>query len=101
MLATLNREVLDVEVEVTFHRRAYRGRSAPATEVCRLVGIRDAETGRYHCFLTNLTPEQLRAADVAAVYRARWTVELLLKELKRLYPRDVITSASPVVIEAL
>lgn len=101
VLTTLRREVLDVEVEVAFHRRAYRGRSAPATEVFRLVGIRDAETGRYHCFLTNLTPEQLSAEEVAAVYRARWTVELLFKELKRLYQLDVITSASPVVIEAL
>ena len=38
---------------------------------------------------------------MAAVYRARWVVELLFKELKRVYQLDVITSAAPVIIEAL
>ena len=43
----------------------------------------------------------MSAEDVAAVYRARWVVELLFKELKRVYNLDVITSADPVIMEAL
>lgn len=101
ILPGLQREVLDVEVAVTFRRRVYRGRTTPATERFRLVGVRDPETGAYHCYLTDLSPEQLSAEDVAQLYRARWSIELLFKELKRLYQLDVITSAAPVVVEAL
>ena len=93
--------MLDVAVAVTFRRRADRGHTTPATEQFRLVGVRDPETGAYHCYLTDLSPDPLSAEDVAQLYRARWSIELLFKELKRLYPLDVITSAAPVVVEAL
>ena len=86
---------------VTFRRRAYRGHTTPATEQFRLVGVRDPETGAYHCYLTDLSPDPLSAEDVAQLYRARWSIELLFKELKRLYQLDVMTSAAPVVVEAL
>ena len=59
VLAALRRGVLDVEVEIEFRRRCYRGKTTVVRERYRLVGIRDAETGAYHCFLTHLTPEQL------------------------------------------
>ena len=65
------------------------------------MGVRDPETGAYHCYLTDLSPEPWSAEDVAQLYRARWSMELLFKELKRLYQLDVITRAAPVVVEAL
>ena len=101
ILPGFQREVLDVAGAVTFRRRVDRGRTTPATERFRLVGVRDSETGTYHCDLTDLSPEPLSAEDVAQLYRARWSIELLFKERKRLYPLDVITSAAPVVVEAL
>ena len=101
VLPHLPRQVRDGEVAVACRRQAYRGQPAAATEIFRWVGIRDAETGRYHGFLTHIAADQRSAEDVAAGYRARWTIAWLFKELKRLYQLDVITRASPVIIEAL
>ncbi|KUK51953.1 MAG: IS4-like transposase, partial [Desulfotomaculum sp. 46_296] len=39
----------------------------------------------YHLYITDIMPEQLSAEDTALLYRARWSVELVFKELKRLY----------------
>ncbi len=49
----------------------------------------------------NITPEQLSAEDVALLYRARWSIELIFKEQKRLYKLDVITSGAHDVVESL
>ena len=101
ILPGLQREVMDVEVMVPFKRRTHRGQASRATETFRLVGVRHPDTGQCHGDLTDLTPDQLSAEDVAHLYRARWSIELLFKELKRLYQRNVITSAAPVVVAAL
>jgi IS4 transposase len=44
----LQRETLDVEVEVAFRRRAYGGRRSGARRRLRLVGVKNEDTGRYH-----------------------------------------------------
>ncbi|MEW6080450.1 MAG: transposase, partial [Bacillota bacterium] len=41
------------------------------------------------------------AEDVALLYGARWSIELLFKELKRVYQLDVIHSAKSEVVQAL
>jgi len=55
----------------------------------------------YHLYLTNISPDQLAAEDVALLYGARWSIELVFKELKRLYKLDVISSGEDDVVEAL
>lgn len=101
VLPRLKREVLDAEVEVSFNRRSYKGNSTRATEIFRLVGVVNKETKEYHLYLTNLSPDQLSAEDVALLYRARWSIELVFKELKRLYQLDVIASGEDDVVTAL
>lgn len=97
----LKREVLDAQVEIQFTRRKYRGkRSRDAMEV-RLVAIRHPESGEYHAYLTNITPDVLDAQEVARLYGARWEVELVFKELKSRSALDQIQSTDPQVIEAL
>ena len=59
------------------------------------------ETKKYHLYITNITPEHLTAEDVALLYKARWSVELVFKELKSLYKLDVISSGTPAVVESL
>nr|WP_278244216.1 transposase [Desulfofundulus thermocisternus] len=66
-----------------------------------MVGVLDKESKTYHFYLTNITPEQLSAEDVALLYRARWSIELVFKELKRLYQLDVFSSGAPAVVESL
>ena len=97
----LKREAVDAEVEVSFSRRAYMGESKKDTMTLRLVAVRDAETGNYHAYLTNIPPDKLTAEEVAALYGMRWEIELVFKELKSRYALDQIKTTNPQVVEAL
>lgn len=97
----LQREVLDVEVNVRFERRSYAGRARRDTAQLRVIGIRDPRTGDYHFYVTNIPPEKLPAEDVRATYALRWQVELLFKELKQSYRLDQMPSRKRHIVEAL
>jgi len=101
VLAELRRETLDVEVQVAFARRGYAGQRRRESLRLRVVGIKDAVSGDYHLYLTNIPPEKLEASDIRAVYAARWQVELLFKELKSTYRIDELPSQRRAVVEAL
>lgn len=51
--------------------------------------------------MTNLPEADYSASDIAQLYRARWEVELLFKELKSTYNLDQIPTSNPVAVEAL
>lgn len=97
----LHREVLDVEVSVRFDRRRYAGRTRRAVQQLRVVGIRDARTGDYHLYVTNVPLEKLAAEDIRATYALRWQVELLFKELKHCYRLDQMPSRKREIVETL
>jgi len=101
VLPRLKRQVLDVEVELTFKRRSYNGKRSVARARFRLVGVRNPGGEGYHLYLTNVPPEQLSAEDIAATYAARWMIELVFRELKRHYRLDQVPSAKRHVVEAL
>ena len=88
-------------VEVTSTRRSYRGKQSTASLILRLVGVLNEETGEYHLYLTDLLPETFSAEQVAELYRGRWCVELLFKELKSRYALDVIRTEKPEIVRAL
>ena len=97
----LQRDTLDVEVEVTFRRRAYLGVRRRVRRPVRLVGVRLPGTTEYRFYLTNITPESLDAHAVAQVYAARWQVELLFKELKSHYRLDELPTSKAHIVETL
>lgn len=101
ILESLKREVIDAEVEIAFRVPNSKGKTSPKTEVYRLVGIMNKETKAYHLYLTNIPAEKLPAEDIALMYRARWTIELLFKELKSTYALNQISSSKPEIMEAL
>lgn len=101
VVGRLQREVLDVMVEVRFQRRIYAGRRRYDVEAFRVVGVRDEATGNYHLYITNLPPELLSAEDIQSTYALRWEVELLFKEWKRHYRLGDMPSRKKVVVEAL
>ncbi|OAT86336.1 transposase [Desulfotomaculum copahuensis] len=78
-----------------------RSSASKIKETFRLVGVLDEETGKYHLYITDIMPEQLIPEDVALLYRARWSIEMVFKELKRLYKLDEIPSDKPVVNKSL
>ncbi|WP_394339395.1 IS4 family transposase [Methanosaeta sp. UBA356] len=100
VLKNLKRQVLDVEVEVTFNRRAYRGKEKKDSERFRLVAVYNEDEDKYHLYITNLSTDLLKAEEVARLYGARWEVEILFKELKSKYALDVVPTSNPQVIEA-
>jgi IS4 transposase len=101
ILDDLHRDVIDVKGEVEFKRRVYNGTRRRAVETFRVVGVWNQEEQHYHLYITNLPVEEYRAPDIAKLYQARWEVELLFRELKRVYGLDEVTSSKPEVVEAL
>jgi putative transposase len=53
-----------------------------AGPVFRVVGTWNAEKGWWHLYVTNLPVRAFSVEEIALVYRLRWEVELLFKELK-------------------
>jgi len=101
VLGSLRRPVLDFEVEVAFRRRSYQGRRSGARARFRLVGIRNELTKRYHLYVTNLPVDTIVPDQIAALYSARWTVELFFRELKHSYRIEQLPSSKRHVVEAL
>ena len=93
--------MIDVRAEVSFRRRAYNGSRSGATRKFRVVGIWNDDAEKYHLYVTNLPVAEYSAADIAQLYRARWEVELLFKELKFTYNLDQVPTSNPVAVEAL
>ena len=95
----LQRQEIDVLVELEFDRK--RGSSRSVTKEFRLVGLLDQDGDEYYLYFTNLPRDEYPAPDIAQLYRARWEVELLFKELKSRFRLDEINTTDPYVIEAL
>jgi hypothetical protein len=74
-------------------------RADRAAHLVRLVSIRHGAT--VHRYLTNVRdPRQFPAADVAAVYGERWSIEQAFKVVKRDLGLHLLWSAKPAVVEA-
>jgi len=99
VLDDLQRQEIDVRITLSFERK--RGSGASATRTFRLVGLRNEESEEYHLYLTNLGKDDYSAPDIAQLYRARWEVELLFKELKSRFGLDEINTTDAYIIEAL
>nr|CBH38545.1 putative transposase [uncultured archaeon] len=95
ILPHLKREILDVEVEVEFKRRKYKGKQSTVKRRFRVVCAFNSESGEYHTYLTNIRVDVLSAEDIALLYGARWEIERIFKELKSIYRMDQIPSANP------
>lgn len=100
VLPKLKRNVLDVEVEIEFKRRKYKGKCRKDTKQFRLVAVLNKEEKKYHLYLTDISRETLSVEDIARLYSARWDVELIFKELKSKYALDAIDTTKPQIIKA-
>ncbi|ELY99942.1 IS4 family transposase [Natrialba aegyptia] len=101
VLDDLHRDVIDVRAEVSFRRRSYNGSRSGAIRTFRVVGVWNEEAEKYHFYVTNLPVADYSASDIAQLYRARWEVELLFKELKSTYNLDQIPTSNSIAVEAL
>ena len=76
-LKRIKRQVLDVDVELVWREKGER-----KTLVVRAVGLWDEEAQCYRVYLTNLARASYPAAEIGQLYRMRWAVELLWKQVK-------------------
>jgi IS4 transposase len=87
---------LDVMLQYVLHRGPRKGRHKLRA---RVIGVRDLETEELRLYVTNTPPKRLQARNVAAIYAARWEVELLFRELKTIYRIEQIPSKNRWVSE--
>ena len=97
----LQRDGLDVEVEVAFQRRVYAGTRRTVRRRLRVVAVRLPESTEYRFYLTNIGPDSLDAHAVAQTYAARWQIELIFKELKSHYRLDELPTRKAHIVETL
>ncbi|MEZ3165603.1 IS4 family transposase [Halorubrum sp. E3] len=101
VLDDLDRKYIDVEVEVEFKRGPYNGTQSLDTKRFRVVGVRNEDADDYHLYMTNLAREEFFPADLAEIYRCRWEVELLFRELKTQYELDEFDTSDEHVVRIL
>ena len=99
----LQRDNVDVMVTIRFRKRAYGGRKTGklADQCLRVVGVRDEDTREWHLYITNLPVDRLSAREIGQLYRARWMVELLFRELKSSYRMQDLPSGNKHVVLTL
>ena len=91
VMKELTDDAVDFDVTVSFAGK--RPRRAGELQT-RLVGVR-APDGRLRFYLTNLPHDKFSPSAIAALYAARWEVELLFREMKTLLrAADMPTSSS-------
>jgi putative transposase len=88
-----------VEVEVEFRRGPYAGTRSWDTKRFRVVGVLVADADDYHFYITNLSREWFLLKDIATLYRCRWAVELLFRELKLRYSLEEFDTSKEHIIK--
>ena len=82
VIGRLQRQVIDVMVELDVKMRPYGGTQSVRPRQFRLVGVRNDDTGDYHLYFTNIGVDAMDATSCARAYALRWQVELLFTRLK-------------------
>ncbi len=96
----LNGEILDAKIEVQYRRKGKTGRGELILDEFRLIAVYNIEDEKYHVYITNISEKLLTATDIAHLYRGRWEIELVFKELKSRFQLDVVETTNEQVIES-
>jgi len=97
----LYRQHIDVEVEATFQQRENTGTQSYDSKTFRVVGVRNEDADEHHLYITNLPREEFSIEDISTLYRCRWEVKLLFRELKTQYELDKFITSKSHVVEIL
>lgn len=99
VVGDLHRQYIDVDVEVSFKRREYNNTRSTDSKQFRVVGVLVADTDNYHLYLTNLPRGKFSPSQIAILYRARWEVELLFRELKSRYALEKFNTSKEHIVK--
>jgi putative transposase len=100
ILKGLNGEILDAKVEIQYIKTGGKRRRELIMEEFRLIAVYNQDDEKYHVYITNISDELLTAKDITDLYRGRWEIELVFKELKSKYQLDVVETTNEQVIKA-
>ncbi len=101
ILPYLDGEIVEAVIEVGSRSSKYLGKKKRVPIEFRMVAVFNKESKEYHIYITNIPQEMLSAEDVAALYGARWEIEIIFKELKSSYRLDEMTSSNPEIIKCM
>jgi IS4 transposase len=87
-----------ITLNIIKHYKKKTGCGELILEEFRLVAIYNLEDEKYHVYITNISDELLTAKDIAYLYKGRWEIELIFKELKSKYQLDVVETTNVQVI---
>ena len=90
---------LDLMVQIRFYRRKYRNKSKRDFQLLRVVCFWNEEKSQWHTYMTNLSVDKYSKEEISTLYRFRWEIEMLFKELKSDYELGkLLSSRNPVVM---
>jgi putative transposase len=99
IVGDLHRQYIDVDVVVEFDRRKYDDQQSTDTKQFRVVGVLNPDTDDHHLYMTNLPRKEFSASQIATLYRARWEVELLFRELKSRYALEEFDTSKEHIVK--
>lgn len=74
--------IYDLECSFEVEKERKRRKKPAVVEIFRVVCFWNEQTLRWHTYVTNLPVEQFAPEDIYQLYKYRWIIELLFKELK-------------------
>jgi len=89
------KDLIFTQSQSTFDLKARFSTKENGPRDFRIVGVYNEETGKYHCYVTDLLPEDFSAEELADLYRLRWVIELLFKLLKSFCHLDHVDTKDP------
>ena len=98
-LKKIKRGVLDVDVEMTFKRRCYKGKRSSVKRRFRVISIYNATEKRYHSYVTNLPVDKLSAEEATSVYALRWQIEIFFKALRQHHSFGDFPSGNEAIVD--
>ncbi len=89
------KDIVFTQSHSTFDLKAAFSTTEYGPREFRIVGVYNDQTDEYHCYVTDLSPDDFSAEEIADLYRLRWTIELLFKLLKSHCHLDHVDTKDP------
>ncbi|MDO8871112.1 MAG: IS4 family transposase [Methanoregula sp.] len=91
--------IIDLFVQIGFKRRKYRNKQRRDAKMIRVVCFWNEEKAMWHTYMTNLSVQSFSAEEIYLLYRFRWEIEMIFKELKSDFELGKLRSSrDPVVL---
>jgi IS4 transposase len=87
--------IYDLECSFEIEKGIQRSNKPPIFENFRVICFWNPETLIWHIYITNLSAEKFSPDEIYELYKYRWVIELLLKELKGDYDLGKLLLGKP------